>query len=116
MKLALALTIAQSAIAGVTVSPALPRPVEAAIATYQQCLFEKIDEQTRGRVEALSEREVISRCARVRGAEFDIAVAGLSAAGWSDEASRRRVDRRFAELDESVWTIVDHFRARHAGR
>lgn len=116
MMIALALTIAQSAVTTATVPPALPRPVEAAVSTYQQCLFDKIDEQTSGSVSAFSEREIISRCARVRRTQFDIAVAGLGAAGWSNEASQRRINLRFAELDQSVVTIVGHFRARHSGR
>jgi len=114
--LALGLTIALSSVSATAVAQALPQSVEAAFSTYRQCLFGAIDEQYRDRAAAFSEREVISACASVRRAEFVNAVARLNDAGWSAEASRGQVHRKFAELDESVWTIVGHLRARRASR
>jgi hypothetical protein len=116
MMLALGLTMAQSAVVAMTVPAPLPQSVEAAISAYQNCLFDAIDEQDRGGTAAFSEREVLSACASVRRAELVNAVAPLSGAGWSAGASRRRIHRRFAELDESVWTIVGHARIRRAGK
>jgi len=118
MMLALALASAQSAVATVrvTVPPALPQPVEAAISAYRNCLLDAIDRQDVAGAKTFSEREVLSTCASVRRTEFVNAVARLSGAGWSAGASRRRAHRRFAELDDFVWTIVGHLRVRRAGR
>lgn len=116
MMLALALAITPGAVVTITLPPPLPQSVEAAFSAYQHCLFEAIDEQDRGGTAAFSEREVLSACASVRRAELVDAVTRLNQAGWSAGASRRRVHRRFAELDESVWTIVGHVRIRRAGK
>jgi hypothetical protein len=112
--LAFDLTIALSAAATVVLPAPLPQSAQAAVSAYQNCLFDAIDEQDR--MAAFSERQVISACASVRRAKSVQAMARLSQAGSSAESSRRRVHQRFAELDESVWTIVGHLRARRASR
>jgi hypothetical protein len=107
-------TIALSAVATVVLPAPLPRSAQAAVSAYQNCLFDAIYEQDR--TAAFSERQVISACAGVRRAEYVRATARLHQAGWSAVSSRRRVHRSFGELDETVWTIVGHLRARRAGR
>jgi hypothetical protein len=114
--LASALAITQSPVVTITLPPPLPQPVEAAISAYQDCLLDEIYRQDRGGAAAFSERAVLSTCAGVRRAEFLEVVARLNQAGWSAGASRRRAHQRFAELDESVWTIVGHVRIRRGGK
>jgi hypothetical protein len=114
MMLAFGLTSALSAVATVTLPAPLPRSAQVAVFAYRNCLFDAIDEQDRRAT--YSERHVISACAGVRRVQSVKAVVGLNRAAWSGESSQRRVQRSLAELDESVWTIVGHLRARHAGR
>lgn len=88
-----------------------PAPVEAAADAYQDCLTGAIDAQDR--TAHYSERRVLSACASVRRAR--LAEAMTSATG-ADTPFGRQIRKRFVELDDSVWTIVGHIRARHAGR
>jgi hypothetical protein len=112
--LAFGLTIALGAVATVVSPVPLPHSAQAAVSAYQNCIFDAIDEQDRRAV--YSERHILSACAGVRRAEYSQAIARLNDAGWAAESSRRRIHQRFAELDESVWTIVGHIRVRHARR
>jgi hypothetical protein len=110
--LAFGLTIALGAVATTVLPAALPHSAQATVSAYQNCLFDAIDEQDRRAV--YSERHVLSACAGVRHAKYAQAMARLNDAGWPADSSRRRIHQRFAELDESVWTIVGHVRVRHA--
>lgn len=118
MILALSLAIVQAATATTTITlPSdLPRPVEAAVTAYRDCLWERINGQDDGRRSGFSERRVLSGCAVLRRTKYREALAGLNRSGWSAPASRQRVQRRFAEADESVWTTIGHLRIRRAGK
>lgn len=112
--LAIGMFLAQGATATATrvLPQPLPQPVQAALSAYQDCLFDAINEQYRTGI--YSERRVISVCAGVRRASYAEAMVRVNEA--RQPSIIRRVRERFAELDESVWTVVGHIRARHASR
>ena len=80
---------------------------------YQACLYNAIDRQYEtGR---FSEKAVLSRCAAVRRSQVKAAELALSKATGTEDG-RAMIDREFARLDESVWTIVGHIRARRSNQ
>ena|ERR1044072_379501 len=108
--LVLAAALSQTATATATAVVPAASGQDLFYATYQNCLSDAIDRQYENRARAFSERAVLSSCATVRRTELGKAVAGIR------PGSRAPVYRRFAELDNSVWTVVGHLRARRSGK
>ena len=109
--LSMALAIGQTS--GTTSGGLSPSWLERVTLPYQQCLFRAIDRQYAAR--RFSEQGVLSQCATIRRArirEAKIARAKIQRAKRRDEL----IDREFDRLDDTVWTIVGHVRARAAER
>lgn len=107
--LSVAIALNATAAAGATT---LPPWLEHFTAIYKDCLFTAIDRQYEtGR---FSEVRVLAKCAGTRRIQIMLAEATLTAINVSD--GKELIGREFARLDEMVWTIVGHVRARRAER
>ena len=89
---------------------AVPPALKAGLSTYRSCLFAEIDKQYSG-ASPFSERKVLANCSAVRREELRKAEAALG-----KTAGQAETQRKFAEMDEEVWTIVGHLRAKRTGR
>jgi hypothetical protein len=108
----LALALAPPATATVVIAAEPPR-VARAFAAYQDCLYRVIDRQYAAGATTYSEPKVLADCVTVRRIE---AANALAASKALHRPSSNTVLKKFAALDESVWTIVGHLRAKSGER
>jgi len=93
-----------------------PAALKASLSTYQSCLFGGIDRQYEDKASRFSEQKVLAHCANVHRKERRSAEAALAQAMSPAERRSNLIERKFAEMDASVWNIVGHLRAKRMGR
>jgi hypothetical protein len=93
-----------------TAIEAVPPALEAGLSTYQSCLYAEIDKQYDAG-SSFSEKRVLARCSGVRREELRKAEAALA-----QTTGHAGAESKFAEMDQSVWTIVGHLRAKRTDR
>ena len=80
---------------------------------YEKCIFDAIDRQYA--TKRFSEKAVLSQCAKNRRTQVREAKVALARLGGGSN-EQALIARKFVSLDQQVWTIVGHLRARRESR
>lgn len=110
--LASALVLGPVAVTSLVTLDDVPAAVRRPVENYERCLYRAIDRQFDSKPLRLSEPAVLASCAHTRRFELTRALSSVRGPGRERAARRKRIEEKFAGLDESVWVIAGHIGSR----